>query len=221
MPTFNAHCTVHKPEWHFSKQSILSVPALGAYLESGVWRSDFFLNHLDWLRGCASLCPEEIRPVNRGDSSPKLEGKVGISFSSCSAPRRGLYRSSRHLKPMSLAEDLHQALRPKKFGTWDATDIGKRRVKHHPFRHCRSQDSSRVTTIRPSMRIVRDTVESRISTKILRLSNKPVRYRTVRCSWYHVEDGNVPDHGRRPRPATAIDRRALQSSVSSCEGIAN
>ena len=85
-----------------------------------------------------NLCLEEIRPVNRSASSPKLEEKVGISFSSCSAPRRGLSRSSRHLKPISLAEDLHQALRPKKFGTWDATDIAKRRVEHHPFRHCHS-----------------------------------------------------------------------------------
>ena len=72
-------------------------------------------------------------------ASPKLEEKVGISFSSCSAPRRGLSRSSRHLKSISLAKDLHQALKPKKLGTWDATDIATRRVKHHSFRHCLSR----------------------------------------------------------------------------------
>ena len=76
-------------------------------------------------------------PSSRSASSPKLEEKVGISFSSCSAPRRGLSRSSRHLNPISLAKDLHQVL--KKFGTWDATDIATRRVKHHPFRHCLSR----------------------------------------------------------------------------------
>ena len=40
---------------------------------------------------------------------------------------RGLSRSSRHLKPISLAEDLPQglALRPKKIGTWDSADIAK------------------------------------------------------------------------------------------------
>ena len=29
----------------------------------GGWRSDIFLNYSDWLRGCANLCIEEIRPA--------------------------------------------------------------------------------------------------------------------------------------------------------------
>ena len=72
-------------------------------------------------------------------ASPKVEEKVCISFSSCSTPRRGLFRSSRHLKPISLAKGLYQVLKLKKFGTWDATNITKRHVKHHPFRHCLSR----------------------------------------------------------------------------------
>ena len=33
-------------------------------MKGGVWGSNFFLNNLmDWLRGCANLCLEEIRPV--------------------------------------------------------------------------------------------------------------------------------------------------------------
>ena len=53
--------------------------------------------------------------------------------------RRGLSRSSWHLKPIALARHLHQVLKPKNIGTWDAMDIAKRRVKHHPFRHCFSR----------------------------------------------------------------------------------
>ena len=78
-------------------------------------------------------------PSSRSASSPKVEEKVCISFSSCSTPRRGLTRSSRHLKPISLAKGLYQVLKPKKFGTWDATNIAKRCVKYHPFRHCLSR----------------------------------------------------------------------------------
>ena len=32
-------------------------------MKIGAWRSDFFVNDLDWLRGCANLCLEEISPV--------------------------------------------------------------------------------------------------------------------------------------------------------------
>ena len=32
-------------------------------MKGGVWGSDFFLNDLNWLRGCVNLCLEEIRPV--------------------------------------------------------------------------------------------------------------------------------------------------------------
>ena len=32
-------------------------------MKGGVWRSDFFLNYWDWLRGCANWCLEEICPV--------------------------------------------------------------------------------------------------------------------------------------------------------------
>ena len=68
-----------------------------------------------------------------------MEEKTFLFFSLCSMPRKGLSRSSRHLKPISLAKDLHQVLKPKKIGTWDTTDIAKRRIKHHPFRHCLSR----------------------------------------------------------------------------------
>ena len=62
-----------------------------------------------------------------------------LIFSLCWRPRKGLYRSSRHLKPISLAKDLHQVLKLEKNGTWEANDIAKRCVKHHPFRHCLSR----------------------------------------------------------------------------------
>ena len=78
------------------------------------------------------------RSACRSASSPKAEEKTLLFFSSCSMPRRGLSRSSWHLKPISIANDLHQVLKPKNNGTWDATNIAKRRVKHHPFHYCLS-----------------------------------------------------------------------------------
>ena len=78
-------------------------------------------------------------PFSRSASSPIVEGKTLLFFSLCWTPRKGLYRSSRHLKPISLAKDLHQVLKPKINATWEVTDIAKRRVKHHPFRHCLSR----------------------------------------------------------------------------------
>ena len=145
---------LHKPKWHFSMRSILSVPALGAFLVSvcmfachvvrsapwraGIWTSDFFSKRLGliaWLSESMS----QSNPSCRSASSPKAEESTLLFFSSCSMPRKGLFRSSRHLKPISLAKDVHQVLKPKKIGIWDTTDIAKRRIKHHPFRHCISR----------------------------------------------------------------------------------
>ena len=76
----------------------------------------------------------------------KSGGKTLLFFSS-SMPRRGLYRSSPHLKPISLDKDSHQVLKPKKKkkkkkkkknGT-EVTGIAYCRIKHHPFRYCRSR----------------------------------------------------------------------------------
>ena len=53
-------------------------------------------------------------PSSRSASSPKVEEKVCISFSSCPRPGKGLFSSSRHLKPISLAKDLRQVLKPEK-----------------------------------------------------------------------------------------------------------
>ena len=78
-------------------------------------------------------------PSSRSASSPEVEEKTLLFFASCSMPRRGLSRSSRHLKPISLAKDLHQVMKPNNSGTWDATNIAKRRVKYHLFRHCLSR----------------------------------------------------------------------------------
>ena len=52
--------------------------------------------------------------VSRNASSPKAEEKVCISFSSHSMPGKGLYSSSRHMKPISLANYSDQVLKPKK-----------------------------------------------------------------------------------------------------------
>ena len=82
--------------------------------EGGVWRPDFFSKRLGliaWLRESMS----RRNPFRRSASSPRVEEIICISFSSCSTPGKGLYSSSRHLKPMSLTKDLHQVLNPKKW----------------------------------------------------------------------------------------------------------
>ena len=85
-----------------------------------------------WLRESMS----RRNPSSRSASSPNVKEKTLLYFSVCWTPRKGLYRSSRHLKPISLAKTLHQKLKPKKIGAWEVTDIPKRCIKHHPFRHC-------------------------------------------------------------------------------------
>ena len=47
-------------------------------------------------------------------TSPYMEEKTLLFFSSCSMPIRGLCRSSRHLKPISIAKNVHQVLKRKK-----------------------------------------------------------------------------------------------------------
>ena len=108
-------------------------------------RSDFFpkrLGLIAWLRESMS----RRNPSSRSASSPNVEEKTLLFFSSCWTPGKGLYISSRHFQPISLAKGLHQVLKPKKKkkkkkkkGICEATNIAKRRVKHHPFRHCLSR----------------------------------------------------------------------------------
>ena len=78
-------------------------------------------------------------PSSRSASSPHGEENTLFFFPLCWTPRKGFYRSSRHLKSISLAKQLHHVLKSTKSGTWEVADIAKRRVKHHPIRHCPSK----------------------------------------------------------------------------------
>ena len=64
-----------------------------------------------------------------------MEEEVCISFYVRSTHGKGLYRSSRHLKPISLTTDLLQVLKAKNWHL-KVTGIAIHRVKHHPFRQC-------------------------------------------------------------------------------------
>ena len=89
-----------------------------------------------WLR--VSMCRRN--PSSKSASSPKVEEKTLLFFTSCSRLGKGLYRSSRHLKSISLDKDSHQALKPKIIiGAEEVTGIAYRCIEHHPFRHCRSR----------------------------------------------------------------------------------
>ena len=168
--------------------------------EGRVRRSDFILKDLDWLRGCANLCLEEIRPVE-----VLLLQKWRKKFAILSPHVRCLYSSSRHLKPTSLAKDLHQALKPKKIGTWDATDIAKRRVKHHPFRHCLSRFSTSDDDLQCAL--YRTLYSGRFQRKFCEswLEVGTIPYRTV---------GMISRaEAQRTAWSCVWDRSALQSSV--------
>ena len=162
-------------------------------MKAGVLRSDFLLNHLDWLRGCANLCLEEIRPVEV--LLLQMWRKKLLFYSLCWTPRKGLYGSSRRLKPISLAKDLHQVLKPKKIGTSEVTDIAKLRVKHHPFRHCLWRFFTSNDDLQCALYILYKTLYSgRFQRKFCesRLKVGTIPYRTdITC----VQERNVPDHG--------------------------
>ena len=148
-------------------------------------------------------------PSSRSASSPKVDEKVCIPFSSCSTPRKGLSRSSRHLKPIFLAKDLHQVLKPKKLALGmppkslnAASNITQSTIAF--------QDSSRMTTTFNAHCTGHCTVED-FNVNFANHDAKSVRYRTVLCAWYHVQERNVLVHTGSWN--CNWDRSALQSSV--------
>ena len=107
-------------------------------MKMGVWTSDFFLNHWDWLRGCANLGLEEIRPV---EVLLLQNWRKTLCFSSPHV-RRPEKASIDQVVIWSLypsSKIYIKCWNRKKIGTWDVADIAKRCVKHHPFRHCPSR----------------------------------------------------------------------------------
>ena len=107
-------------------------------------------------------------------------GKVCISFSSCPTPRRGRFRSNRHLKHISLTKDLHQVLKPPKtalgmppISLTDASKITNSAVA--------SKESSPVTTTFDVHCTAHCTVED-CNVKLANQDAKSVRYHTVQCA---------------------------------------
>ena len=146
-------------------------------MKMGIWRSDFFSKRLGliaWLREFMS----RRNPSSRSASSPKVEEKVCISFSSCSTPRRGLSRSNRHLKFTSFAKDLHQVLKPEKMALgMPLTSLNAAsNITHSAIA---SQDSSRMTTTFNAHCTGHCTVED-FNVNFANHDAKSVRYRTVR-----------------------------------------
>ena len=84
-------------------------------------------------------------PSSTSASSQNIEGKVCISFSLCLMPWKGLSRSSRPLKPISLAKDLHQVLKPKNMALRMPPTL-LNSASNITYSAIASQDSSRVTT---------------------------------------------------------------------------
>ena len=110
-------------------------------VRSALWRRGYEGLIFSKRLGLIALLRESMSQSNPSSrsASPKVEEKTLLLFSSCSMSRKGLSWSGRHFKPIPLAKDLHQVMKPKHNGTWDATDIPKRRIKHQPFHHCLSR----------------------------------------------------------------------------------
>ena len=125
-------------------------------------------------------------PSSRSASSPNVEEKVCISFSSCLMSRRGLSRSSRYLKPISLAKELRQAQEPKKLAlVMPLTSLNA--ASNTTYSATVSQDSSRVTTTFNAYCTGHCTVED---FNVNFANSKSVRNRTVLSVWYHVQERN-------------------------------
>ena len=124
--------------------------------------------------------------------------------------QEGLSRESRHLTSTAFAKEYHQALKPKYIGPWDATDIAKCRVKHHPFRHCLSRifmsDDDLQCINAPCT--VYCTVED-FNVDFANLDLKSERYRTGLCAWYHVQKRSVPDQETAPWTGAKCTRNEL------------
>ena len=109
-------------------------------------RSDFFpkrLGLIAWLRESMS----RRNPSSRSASSPNVEEKTLLFFSSCWTPGKGLYISSRHFQPISLAKGLHQVLKPKeKKKAFVRPPTSLNAASNITHSAIASQDSSRVTT---------------------------------------------------------------------------
>ena len=78
-------------------------------------------------------------PFSRSASSPNVEEKNFALF---------LLMLDAQKRPLLIMSPFESYIRCQKFtstaeteknGTWEVTDIAKRRVKHHPFHHCRSR----------------------------------------------------------------------------------
>ena len=114
---------------------------------------------------------------SRSASSPNMEEKTLLFFYLCWTPRKGRYTSSRYLKSLSLAEHIHQVLKPK-IGTWAVADITKRRVKHHPIRHCLSRFFTNDDDLQCALS--RALYSARLQRRFCEQQRKVITYRTVR-----------------------------------------
>ena len=132
-------------------------------------------------------------PSSRSVSSPNVGEKTLLFFSWCWMPRKGLYRSSRHLKPISFAKNLHQVLKPKEMALGRSPILlnAASNITHSTIA---PQDSSRVPTTFNAHCTVHYTVED-FNVNFANHDAKSVRYCPVLCAWYHMQERNVPGHG--------------------------
>ena len=167
-----------------------------------------------WLRKSMS----RRNPSSRTASSPKVEEKTFLLLSSCSMPRRGLSRSSRHLKPISLAKDVHQVLKPKilALGIAPTSLNAASNITHSAIA---SQDSSGVTTTCSAHCTVHCAARD-FNVKICELRCKvgTIPYRTVRMILSRVrlraQRPGTGSAGAAPRGHSVLQSRV---SIMNCD----
>ena len=148
-------------------------------MKAGVWRSDFFLKHLDWLRGCANLCLEEIRQVEVL-LLQKWRKKFAFLSPHVSHPGKAFLDQVAIWNLYPSPKIYIKCWNRKKISTWDVTDIARRGVKHHPFRHYLSKFFTSDDDLQRALYSTRRS--GRFNRKILRITTQSRDHTVPYCT---------------------------------------
>ena len=158
------YCRLHGPLITGKRHSLLEVPwafivwCCLSVARSAPWRegySDliFVRDELDWLRGCANRCLQEIRPAEL--LLPEKQRKMFAFLSRHVGHPGKAFLDHTTISKLHPCAYINIKCSSRKNGMWEATVMPHHRAKHHPFRHCRS----RIFTIAHmhSMRVAHST----------------------------------------------------------------
>ena len=152
--------------------------------EGGGLKVWFFLNDWDWLRGCANLCLEEIRP-EEVLLLQKWRKKLWSFSPYVGRPENASIDQVAILKLYPLPKIYIKYWNRKKLPL-GRSPISLNAVWNITHSAIASQDSSRVTTTFNAHCTIHCTVEE-FNINFVNHDTKSVRYSTVLCAWYHIQ----------------------------------